>query len=215
MPSFVHLHNHSHYSLLKSVITPEQLVQKAKENGQNAVALTDVNAVYGAIEFYQSAVKEEIKPILGCELNVKEPYTGKNREPLVGHIVLLAENMDGYYQLLELVTLAQLRKSEANEPIHVTWEELKKHSKGLIFLSGSTDGLIPQLLQGGHQKETEKILQELNSWNKEAVFLELQSHPNKVHQNEINQEIQTLAGKLKLPLVYFILVDFIGMISSS
>lgn len=201
MSSFVHLHNHTHYSLLKSVITPKDLIKKAKECGCNSVAITDVNAMYGAIEFFQEAKKEDINPIIGCELNVKEGYKGKSRDAKFGHMVLLAENQQGYLNLLELSTLAFLRESDNHEEVHVTFEELKRHNEGLIILSGSVEGLIPQLILGKHKKELDAMLKEIASWKKDGFYFELQHHPQKEGQNELNSALTDLAKEHKIGLV--------------
>ena len=108
---FTHLHVHSHYSLLDGLARPEQLLKQAKEMGLDALALTDHGVMYGAIEFYSLAKKMGIKPIIGCEVYLA-PNSLADKTPGIDnklyHLVLLAKNKTGYYNLLKLVTIAEL-----------------------------------------------------------------------------------------------------------
>jgi len=134
---FVHLHVHSHYSLLDGLGKIDDLIERTKELDMTALALTDHGAMYGAVEFYQKARSAGIKPILGCELYVSQgPMTER---PLKGegnyyHLLVLAENETGYKNLLKLVTEAHLKgyyyRPRVDKPL------LKKHAEGLIGSSG-------------------------------------------------------------------------------
>lgn len=119
--SFVPLHNHSHYSLLRALPKISELIEKAKEAGCTALALTDLDNLYGAIDFYKECIDEGIKPIIGLDISVE----GNAR------LVLLAENMEGYKNLIALVTKTH---TEFAEGIPATKELLETHSKGLIAL---------------------------------------------------------------------------------
>src|SRR3989338_8148743 len=106
--AFVHLHNHTHYSLLDGLTRPEELVLAAKAQGAPAISITDHGVMSGAIEFYQVAMKNDVKPILGCELYVCEDRFEKNPQKRYNHLLVLAETLDGYHNLMTLVTKAHL-----------------------------------------------------------------------------------------------------------
>src|SRR3989344_5354002 len=136
MNNFVHLHTHSHYSLLDGLSKISELVKHAKELGMPAVALTDHGALYGAIEFYKEAKKQGIKPIIGCEVYVaarsrhqKEPRIDNRRY----HLTLLAKDNIGYQNLIKLITKAHL-EGFYYKP-RVDKELLREHAEGLIALS--------------------------------------------------------------------------------
>jgi len=128
MPRFSHLSAHSHYSLLEALPQIDPLVKAATYYGMPALALTDKNNLYGAIEFYKACKKEKIKPILGVDADFE--MFGKT-----GHIVFLAENLDGYRNLLKLVSKAQLENPGAPK---TKAEHLAAHGKGLIALVPDT-----------------------------------------------------------------------------
>jgi DNA-directed DNA polymerase III PolC len=153
---FIHLHCHSHYSFLRGVASPEEIIAAAAEQKMPAVALTDTNGMYAAVGFYQAALKAGVKPIVGVVLDVEMGEGGKEREiPRLPQrarndgsmnsvaIVLLAADMEGYSNLCELVTLrhlgttelAQSTGSDEEEGRPVTIEELARHSRGVIALA--------------------------------------------------------------------------------
>ncbi|MFN5095196.1 MAG: PHP domain-containing protein, partial [Ignavibacteria bacterium] len=111
MPDFVHLHNHTHYSLLDAACKPEQLIEAAKADGQTSLALTDHGVMFGCFEFYKKAKKAGIKPLLGCEVYVATgsrfdmtARKGGNKRRNYYHLVLLAKNDIGYKNLMKLTT---------------------------------------------------------------------------------------------------------------
>src|SRR3989344_9349105 len=107
MYKFTHLHVHTHYSLLDGLIKPKELVKKIKEDGGTAVAITDHGVMYGVIDFYKECLKENIKPIIGCEVYMA-PNGRHNKRAKADeknyHLLLLAENNTGYKNLIKLVT---------------------------------------------------------------------------------------------------------------
>ncbi|MFN7088723.1 MAG: PHP domain-containing protein, partial [Candidatus Paceibacteria bacterium] len=148
---FVHLHLHSHYSLLDGLSKIDEILDRIKELGMDAVALTDHGVLYGAIEFYTKAKSKGVKPIIGCELYLaprtlydKDP----NRDSFYYHLPVLVENNIGYQNLLNLVTKAHL-EGFYYKP-RVDKEILKEHSQGLIALSGCPQGEIPKILLAGN-----------------------------------------------------------------
>src|SRR3989344_3843068 len=143
--SFVHLHTHSHYSLLDGLAKVDDLVEKAKKLGMPALAITDHGNLYGAIEFYKSCKKAGIKPIIGLEAYVaagslyeKRPGIDDRRH----HLILLSKNLEGYKNLVRLVTVSHLEGFYYKPRIDK--DLLKKHSAGLIALSGCISGEIPK-----------------------------------------------------------------------
>ena len=156
---FVHLHTHSHYSLLDGLAKIDGLINRAKELGMKALALTDHGNLYGAVEFYQKAKKAEIKPILGIETYVApksrfEKTAGKNDDRYF-HLTLLAENNVGWQNIIQLATKANL-EGFYYKP-RVDKELLRQHNQGLIALSGCPKGEIPQLIINNNFEAAEKM----------------------------------------------------------
>lgn len=199
---FVHLHVHSEYSLLDGAARISELPKAAAKLGQQAIAITDHGVLYGAIDFYKACQKEGIKPIIGCEVYVaprgrfqKEGKVDAN----LGHLVLLAENMTGYKNLIRLVSLAYT-EGFYYKP-RVDYELLREHSEGLIALSACLAGEIPDLLLAGQQGEAEEralCYQEL--FGEGNFFLELQDHGLR-EQKIVNQKLVALSKKTGIPLV--------------
>ena len=160
--NFVHLHVHTQYSLLDGAIRLADLIKKVKAFGMPAVALTDHGTMFGALDFYQQATSAGIKPIVGCECYVA-PRTLADKTPQdhegLSHLVLLAENMEGYRHLCRLVTLSSL-KGFYHKP-RIDKETLAAHSEGLICLSGCINGEVNQFIQNrdleGAKSELEDI----------------------------------------------------------
>ncbi len=201
MTPFVHLHNHTHYSLLDGLIKIPQLVKKAKEYGMPAVAITDHGSMYGVIEFYKKCLAEEIKPILGCEIYVaarsrfnKEPHIDTRRY----HLTLLAKDLTGYHNLIKIVTKANLEgyyyKPRADK------ELLREHSEGLICLSGCLAGELSRALLYEPEKAEGVIKEYQDIFGAENYYLEIMHHPKIEGHQEIMTKIIELGQKLKIPL---------------
>jgi len=200
---FTHLHVHSHYSLLDGLARPEQLLKQAKGMGLDALALTDHGVMYGAIEFYSLAKKMGIKPIIGCEVYLA-PNSLTDKTPKIDskfyHLVLLAKNKTGYYNLLKLVTIAELEGFYYKPRIDK--EVLKKHSDGLIALSACAKGEIPSALLVDDYKKASQLAQEYQEiFGKDNFYLELQHHPELPDQTKINDGLLKLSKKLNIPAV--------------
>lgn len=199
--SFVHLHNHTHYSLLDGLSRPEACAKIAKEQGSPAIAMTDHGVLYGAIEFYKACKKEGVKPIIGCEVYVapdgrfkKEPGTP------ICHMILLAETNEGYQNLLLLVSKAHLEgfyyKPRLDHGL------LKAYSKGLIALSGCLASETSQsIIDGNEEKAVETIKMYQEIFGKENFFLEVQDHPELADQIVVNQALFKLSKTTGAPLV--------------
>lgn len=145
MAKFVHLHTHSHYSLLDGLAKIDELIARTKELGMNALALTDHGVLYGAVEFYKKAKAGGIKPILGVETYVA-PRDRFSKEPgeRYYHLILLAENNIGWKNLIKLITKAHLEGFYYKPRIDK--EILREYHEGLIGLSGCLLGEVNRLL---------------------------------------------------------------------
>ncbi len=145
MPKFVHLHTHSHYSLLDGLSKIDDLVKKAKELGMDALALTDHGVLYGAVEFYKKAKEAGIKPILGVEAYVapRDRFSRDSNETYY-HLVLLAENITGWQNLIKLTTKAHLEGFYYKPRIDK--EILREYNKGLIGLAACMSGEVNRAL---------------------------------------------------------------------
>lgn len=200
---FVHLHTHSHYSLLDGLPRIEPLVQAAKEQGATALALTDHGSLYGAIEFFQKATAAGIKPIIGVETYVA-PNGLRNKRAKVDeknhHLILLAETYAGYLNLIKLVTIAHL-EGYYYRP-RIDREVLRQHANGLIGLSACLKGEIPSAIINQGVDAAEVLVREYQDiLGKQNFFLELQHHPSLPQQAEVNDGLRILSERTGAPLV--------------
>ena len=165
MPEFVHLHLHSEYSLLDGACRIGDIVATAKAMGQKAVAVTDHGVMYAAVDFYNEAKKQGIKPIIGCEVYTAA-RTRHDRlyhpDSAHGHLVLLCKNNEGYQNLIKLVSQAWI-DGFYGKP-RVDFELLTKYHEGLIASSACLSGEIPRLLLANDYKGAK---------NKALSYLEL------------------------------------------
>ena len=197
MSKFVHLHTHSHYSLLDGLSKVEALVKKAKEFGMEALAITDHGNMHCAVEFYKKAKEAGIKPIIGVEVYMaKGSRLSKisNVDNMRYHLTLLAKNEVGYRNLCKLVTASHL-EGFYYKP-RIDREILEKYHDGLICLSGCFSGEIAKLLRNGRVEEAEDVAIYYKKIFHEDYYLEIQPH-----SPEINDKIIELSRKLGLPLV--------------
>ncbi|MBE0480021.1 MAG: DNA polymerase III subunit alpha [Dehalococcoidia bacterium] len=196
---FTHLHVHTEYSLLDGMCRIPILMNKAKHLGMTSLAVTDHGCLYGILEFYRQAREAGIKPILGCEVYVapKDMRSKTPSEKSSYHLVLLAKNKTGYYNLLKLATAAQL-EGFYYKP-RVDWELISNHHAGLVALSACPQGELGQLILEGRLPEAEAAAIR----HKEVFgdyYLELQQH-DIPELAQINRELVSLSRKLRLPLV--------------
>jgi len=198
---FVHLHNHTCYSLLDGANKIPELIAQAKALGMESIAITDHGVMYGVIEFYKEAKKAGLKPIIGCEVYVAprtlhDKAAGKDDSPY--HLVLLAENQQGYQNLLKLVSVSWL-EGFYYKP-RVDKELLRKHSQGLIALSACLAGEIPSLLlQNQIAAAREAALGYRDIFGEGNFFIELQDH-NLAEQRQIKSALIDLAQDCGIPL---------------
>ncbi|MCC6484747.1 MAG: DNA polymerase III subunit alpha [Armatimonadetes bacterium] len=199
---FVHLHAHSEYSLLDGACRIRQMVRKAADLQMPAVALTDHGVMYGAIQFYEAAKAEGIKPIIGCEVYVARG-SRLQRENRGGgkyyHLLLLAANETGYKNLLKLVTISHL-EGYYYKP-RVDRETLQAHSEGLICLSSCLAGEVAQQVMEGQDKEALRTIAEHQEiFGRDNYFLELQDH-DIIEQRKVNEFLIRQSEKFGAPLV--------------
>jgi DNA polymerase III subunit alpha len=201
--SFVHLHNHTHYSLLDGLTKIDEMVKYAKEQGSPAVAITDHGTMYGVIEFYELCKKEGIKPIIGVEtyLAPRGRASKENSEDRANHhLLLLAKNNEGYKNLIKLVSAAHL-EGFYYKP-RVDWELLQKYHGGLIASTACLGGEIPHLIEAGLiDKAKARILEYNELFGHGNFFLELQDHPNLDGQDACNKQMIEFSQELNIPLI--------------
>jgi DNA polymerase-3 subunit alpha len=200
---FVHLHVHSHYSLLDGLPKIDELVAKAKEYRMKALALTDHGVMYGTIEFYQKARAAGLKPIIGVEAYIA-PHGHTEKRPKIDerpfHIVLLAKNKTGYQNLIKLTSLAHLEGFYYRP--RVDFDLLKKYGEGLVCLTACLQGEIPRLIINKNYDLVPAAIKKYQDiFGPDNFYLELQSHPHIEHQEEVNKKIIEFAKKLNVPLV--------------
>ena len=204
--AFAHLHVHTEYSLLDGSSKIKELVHRAKELGMDSLAITDHGVMYGAIEFYKAALAEGINPILGCEVYVapgsrfdREAAKGAEDDSRYHHLVLLAENDEGYQNLVKIVSKG-FTEGFYYKP-RVDYEVLRTYSKGVIALSACLAGVVPYFLRRGLYEEAKKealILQDI--FGKGNFFLELQDH-GIPEQQTVNTGLLRMSKELSIDLV--------------
>ena len=200
--SFVHLHLHTEYSLLDGAIRIKEVVQKAKEYGMPAVAITDHGNMFGAIEMYKECIKQGIKPIIGCEVYVA-PRSRLDKEGRLdtepNHLILLAMNNTGYKNLSKLVSLGYTEGFYYKPRIDL--EILEKYNEGLICLSAClAGGLARRITAGDIRGAKEHIEKYISIFGKDRYFLEIQD--NKLREQIlVNQKLIEFSKEYGLQLV--------------
>ena len=200
--SFVHLHVHTEYSLLDGACRIDGMMDRVKELGQTAIAITDHGVMYGCIDFYKAAKAAGVKPIIGCEVYVarrgmSDRVHGIDNDPY--HLVLLCENRKGYENLCLLVSEAFINGFYGKPRVDL--ELLRKHHEGLIALSACLAGAIPQyLMEEDYDSAKAYALKMSDIFGKGNFYLELQDHGID-EQRPVNQGVQRLARETGLPLV--------------
>ena len=199
--NWVSLHQHTEYSLLDSSAKIPELIKKAKKLGMKSIAITDHGVMYGCVEFYKEAVKEGIKPIIGCEIYVvpKSMYIKRvDNDNDIYHLVLLVKNDIGYRNLMRIVSKASI-DGFYYKP-RVDHEFLREHSEGLIALSACLGGEIQSYILRGNIEKAEKVALTYKEIFKEGFYLELQDHGLK-EQIKVNNGLIAMSKRLSIPLV--------------
>ncbi len=172
MSPFVHLHNHTEYSLLDGLSRIKKLFAHVKENGMDAIAITDHGTMYGAVEFFKEGKKQEVKPIIGLEGYITRDMELKIKDNF--HVTLLAKDYEGYKNLMRLTSIAHM-EGYYYKP-RFSKEILEKHSQGLICFSGCPAAEIPQYLIDGNYDEAKKLTQWYADVFKDDFYVEIQRH---------------------------------------
>jgi DNA polymerase-3 subunit alpha len=221
MSKFVHLHVHTEYSLLDGLSNIKKLFAHVKEQGMDAVAITDHGVMYGEIEFYKEGLKQGIKPILGMEgyITSGDLHDRPERTTLQNyHLLILAKNIEGYNNLMKLSSIAHLEGFYYRP--RFDRETLKKYSKGLIVTSACPAGEVGQSLINDNYKEAKKIVEWYQDVFKDDYYLEMQRHESEkwidkaattelknlvselsVNENKWNEGILKLSRELGVPIV--------------
>jgi len=175
-PPFIHLHCHTDYSLLDGACQISQLVDLAEKNDMPAVAITDHGNLFGAVEFYEAATKRGIKPIIGCEVYVSQQgLKSRGEGDRYNHLLLLCKNLEGYRNLVKLVSTGFLEGFYYKPRIDK--DLLAKHSKGLICLSACLRGDLNEAMLGKGYEEGRRLAYEyLDIFGKGNFFIEVQDH---------------------------------------
>ena len=205
---YVHLHNHTHHSLLDGLTKIPDLVSKSKELGMTAAAMTDHGTMSGILEYYKEAIANDFKPILGIEAYIaarsrfdRDPAKDKARY----HLIILAMNNTGYQNLMQLTSLANL-EGMYYKP-RMDHEILEKYNEGLIILSGCASSEVGEALRAGDYAHAKEVAEWYKSVFGDRYYLELQDHghpDSPTHwdvQIKINEGIKRLAKELDLPMV--------------
>lgn len=198
--SFVHLHVHSEYSLLRSTAKINDLVVRAKSLGFSALAITDIDAMYGVIPFFKACKQNEIHPIIGVELG----YAPDNENDTVrekDRIILLAENNEGYRSIIRLTTLANEKSSRFGP--YITHSELEKHNLGVIAISPFAEGMVQRAVERGDTSEAGRHFQWLQQvFGSHNVFLEIQNHWSPIERERLLKLSQWMKSiDVKIPIV--------------
>ncbi|WP_276945806.1 DNA polymerase III subunit alpha [Dialister micraerophilus] len=202
MDSFVHLHSHTEYSLFDGISRIKELVSYVKELGQQAIAITDHGAMYGAVYLYKECMKQGIKPIIGCELYVTADSRFKKGNAFkekLGHLILLAENNEGYQNLIKICSKAWVEGYYVKP--RVDHDLLRKYSKGIIALTSCIGGEIPQAILNGDKEKARKLTEfYIDTFGRNNFFLELQNH-GMPEEAIVRQELSLIAKEYNLGLV--------------
>ena len=214
---YVHLHNHTQYSLLDGLTRVPQLMERVKTAGMTAVAMTDHGTLSGAIEFYKTGKETGIKPIIGLETYVaarghtdKDPSKDKARY----HLILLASNAVGYQNLMRLSTIANLEGFYYYP--RIDHELLEKYHEGLIVLSGCMSGEVGDALKNGQYEKAKEVAQWYRNLLGNRYYLEVQDHghpKNPKHsaaQEAINNQVIKLSQELSIPAVVTCDAHYLG-----
>lgn len=198
---FTHLHLHTDYSLLDGVSQIKDVIQKVKDSGMNSCAITDHGNLYGAYKFLKAAKAEGIKPIIGCELYIA-PRSMTQKEYGIDnkyfHLVVLAQNLTGYKNLIKLVSIGHI-EGFYYKP-RIDFETLSKYSDGLIALTACLSGILSKPLTQNNEKLAIKHVDQYSKLFKDRFYVEIQRNGIK-EQKPVNKKLLKIAREKNLPIV--------------
>ena len=201
MNSFVHLHNHSEYSLLDGMSNLEKMVARVKANNQPAIAITDHGNMYGAVEFYKLSKKYDVKPIIGLEAYcaIEDSLKKNNEEKSPHHLTLLAENQTGYQNLMKMVTHANLNgfyyKPRIDKRI------LEENNEGIIVLSGCPSSELSKSIVSNDEEKIKNTFGWFSEVFQNRYYLEIMDHIGVPNQKTINNKLFEISKDNNFPLV--------------
>jgi len=211
MPKFTHLHLHTQYSILDGASNISELIKTVKKSGMEAVAITDHGNMFGVKEFHKTALREGVKPILGCEVYVaKESRFRKDKEKdkKSDHLVVLAKNKTGYQNLIKLVTYGWTEGFYRRPRIDI--DLLKQHSEGLIVSTACLAGSVPRAIMAGLTEDAKEHIKTYKDIFGNDFYLEMQRHKTGnsekdektfKYQEQVNVEIKKLADELDVKYI--------------
>ncbi|HLJ29902.1 MAG TPA: DNA polymerase III subunit alpha [Candidatus Angelobacter sp.] len=202
MSDFVHLHLHTDYSLLDGACNIDKLVKRVAEIGQKSVAMTDHGNIYGTVEFVDAAEKEGVKPIVGCELYIckKDDHRAPPEGDTYNHLLVLAENEEGYKNLIKITSEASLHGFYYKPRISKRF--LAEHASGLIGLSGCLAGEVAEnLMANKYEAARETAACYRDIFGKENFFLEIQDHQGLEEERRIRPDLLKLEKDIGIPMV--------------
>ena len=200
MDNFVHLHVHSEYSLLDGAARINDIVERAKELGQTAIAITDHGAMYGVVAFWRAATQAGIKPVIGCEVYVANGRL-TDRDPArkeYAHLVLLAKNNQGYKNLMKLSSIGFVDGFYYRP--RIDYDTLEQYADGLVCLSACLAGDIPSMFLRGDEEGAYALAKRLKNMFGEDFYIELQDH-GLAEQKRVNPLLIKLARELQIEMV--------------
>ena len=201
--NFAHLHVHTEYSLLDGSNKIKEYVARVKKLGMDSAAITDHGVMYGVIDFYKEAKAQGLKPILGCEVYVapgsRFDKEAGNNEDRYYHLVLLAENNEGYQNLMKIVSIGFIDGFYYKPRVDI--ETLETYHEGIIALSACLAGEIPRyIMRGMYEEACKSALRYQNIFGKNNFFLELQDH-GMPEQKQVNQSLLRMSREMGIELV--------------
>ena len=197
---FVHLHVHSQYSLLDGMIKFGRMFKVARSFHMPACAITDHGNMFGAIEYYFAAKEAGIKPIIGCEAYIapRSRFDRKGKEDNAFHVVLLAMNNEGYFNLARLISLANIEGFYYSP--RIDRDILRQYNAGIVCLTACLKGEVPALIVRGQEDEAKKIAEDYYAIFGDRLFFEIQHNGIEV-QNVVNEGLARLSRYFNVPLV--------------
>ena len=192
---FTHLHLHTAYSLSSSTVDIDKLIKLAKKNKIKNLAITDHINVFAAIKFYQKCVDSKIKPIIGCQIPVKNIF----KKNIQSNIILLCQNLAGYKNLIMLLSEIHVSKKQ-NETAAATIEILKNYSEGLILLTGGRNGLLGKSILLNEDNNIDIFMKKLSNYFPSRVYVEI-DRTSRESEEIYNNKLLLIAEKYKLPIV--------------
>ena len=205
-PRFIHLRTHTEYSLLEGAVRCKKLPGMCADMGMPAVAITDTNSLFAALEFSVTAQGAGIQPIVGCQVDMHMPHddpSGRTAPPKPAPIVLLSQREEGYENLMKLSSCLYV-DNDGQLP-QVTMEELAERSAGLICLTGGPDGPMGRMMRDGQHAAAQAMMTRLKEIFGDRLYVELQRHPGENGAPEAERLTERgfieMAYAMDLPLV--------------